>query len=278
MDRFRQVIRPKVYKKLHFRTSEIVNLTETELRAGKPFPEAVRAFLEWAGADTIFCTWGSMDLTELQRNLKFYHMLGLLPGPFHYYDVQKLYTVQYEKTSIRRSLEYAIERLGIEKSRKFHSALSDAEYTADILKKIRDDYFHENDSIDIYQNPKKKTDEIFNIYEGHSLFISREFRTKEQVMQDPEVRSTHCCKCGKKARKKIRWFAVNLKKHYCVAVCPEHGDLECKVRICHNDEGRFYAKKTICPCDPAEVAAIRIKKDEMKEKRRKKRCQLTSIP
>ena len=40
------------------------------------------------------------------------------------------------------------------------------------------------DSIDVYQNPKTKKDEIHAVYNGYSKFISREFRTKEEAMED----------------------------------------------------------------------------------------------
>ena len=36
---------------------------------GEDFVRAMTEFLEWCGDDYRFCTWGSMDLTELQRNM-----------------------------------------------------------------------------------------------------------------------------------------------------------------------------------------------------------------
>ena len=42
-------------------------------------------------------------------------------------------------------------------------------------------------------------------------------------MADREVLATHCCLCGKSARKKLRWFSVNSKNYYCIAICPVHG-------------------------------------------------------
>ncbi len=42
---------------------------------GIPFKEAAYQFLDWCGNDFIFfVTWGSMDLTELQRNMVYSHM------------------------------------------------------------------------------------------------------------------------------------------------------------------------------------------------------------
>lgn len=54
---------------------------------------------------------------ELQRNMKFYGLLDLLPGPVTYYDVQKLYSISYDDGTHRCALEHAIDELKIEKSR-----------------------------------------------------------------------------------------------------------------------------------------------------------------
>ena len=88
----------------------------------------------------------------------------------------------------------------------FHQALSDAWYTAEIFQKIDRDVVLAYDSIDVYQNPKQKKDEIHAVYNGYSKFISREFRSKEEAMADREVKAMHCCLCGRNARKKLWWF------------------------------------------------------------------------
>ena len=71
---FSKVIKPKVYKKLHHVTKSLTGITEKELSLGSPFPDALEAFLEWCGDGYMFCTWGNLDLMELQRNMKFYHL------------------------------------------------------------------------------------------------------------------------------------------------------------------------------------------------------------
>ncbi len=46
----------------------------------------------------------------------------------------------------------------------FHRALGDAYYTACILQKIEDKYIFPNSSLDVYQNPKSKREEIHISY------------------------------------------------------------------------------------------------------------------
>ena len=136
VDTFQVIVRPAVYRKLNYRTREIVHMKQQELENGEWFPDAVRQFLAWAGPDSIFCTWGTVDLPELQRNMKYYNMLGLLKGPMHYYDVQKLFAIQYEDMKSRRSLEYGADFFHLEKTQAFHRALADAIYTAEIFRDI----------------------------------------------------------------------------------------------------------------------------------------------
>lgn len=274
VDRFHKIIKPVVYPKLHFRTQEIVHMTAEELKQGALFPDAVREFLAWAGPDSLFCTWGTIDLVELQRNMKYYGLLSLLKGPFHYYDVQKLFAVSYEDMKSRRSLEYGIDYLKLEKKLDFHRALSDAWYTAEIFQKIDMDVVLAYDSIDVYQNPRTKKDEIHAVYNGYSKFISREFDSKEEAMADREVLATHCCRCGKNARKKLRWFSANAKNYYSIAVCPVHGYIKGKIRMKRTDEGKIYVVKTIKVSSEREAEEIRSKKEELREKRRKKRHEM----
>lgn len=265
---YQQVIKPHVYKSLNYRTREIVHITRRELDAGKDFPVAVREFLSWAGHDSIFCTWGTVDLPELQRNLEYYGLLHLLKGPMHYYDVQKLFAVQYEDMKSRRALEYGADYLNLPKDEQFHRALADARYTAEIFQTIDMDVVLAYDSIDVYQNPQTKTEEIHTVYNGYSKYISREFSDKEEAMRDPEVRSTYCCVCGRKARKKIHWFSVSGKNYYSIAVCPEHGYLKGKIRMKHTRDDSVFVIKTIKRSNELEADAIRRKREDLRRKRR----------
>ena len=271
VDKFHCLVRPVVYPKLHFRTREIVKKTEEELRQGMAFPEAVTRFLNWAGSEVQFCTWGAGDLIELQRNMKYYGILSMMKGPLHFYDVQKLFAINYENTKERRSLKYGIDFLQLDKELTFHQALSDAYYTAKIFQLIEWDIVYAYDSIDVYQNPKHKDEEIHAIYNGYSKYVSREFASKEEAIADKEVVSTQCCKCEKMARKKLRWFSVNAKNYYCIAICPVHGYLKGKIRMKKTDQGKFYVVKTIKISSEPEAEEIRKKKDALVVRRRKKR-------
>ena len=159
-----------------------------------------------------FFTWGNQDVMELQRNMKYYNLLKLIPGPVHYYDVQKLFSVKFEDGIARRSLEYAIDYLKLPKNRDFHRALADASYTARILLEIDEACMIRHPSLDVYQNPKSKEKEIYISYTDHDKFVSREFVSKERLMKDRTMVSTVCPICRCPAKRKIRWFSTNNSK------------------------------------------------------------------
>lgn len=273
IDRFQEIIRPSVYHRLHFRTKEILDIDKETLDHGIPFSKGIRKFLRWCTEDVMFCTWGPMDLMELQRNMKYYRLNHLLPGPIRYYDVQKLFGLVYEGVKTSRSLESAIDYMQFEKDESFHRALNDAEYTAEIFARLPMETVRKNYSIDSYQNPKSRSEEIHTVFDNYSKYISREFPTKEDAMKDREVVSTRCFTCGKTAKKKIRWFSINPKTHLCLAYCPEHGWLRGKARLKRTDEGKHYVVKTIKKISGEEAEEVRSRRELVRKKRRSRRRQ-----
>lgn len=271
VDSFHRLIRPRVYKWIHNSIHEVIHVDYRELMDGQEFPEAVRDFLGWCGEDWRFFTWGNQDVMELQRNMKYYGLLELLPGPVTYYDVQKLFAIRYEDRKTRRGLEYVIDWLGIEKKQEFHRALADAYYTALVLQRIETENILPNSSIDVYQNPKTKKEEIFVSYPTYDKYISREFPTRERMLKDREVTSTRCPVCHCAAKRKIRWFSGGGRSYYSVSICKEHGLVKGKVRVRKAESGAYYAIKTIKCIDMEEAEKIRLKKESLRQKRQQKR-------
>ncbi len=271
VDTFHRLIRPKVYKWIHSSVHEVIHVDYKELAKGQAFEDAVREFLEWCGASWYFFTWGNQDVMELQRNMKYYGLLERLPGPVTYYDVQKLFAIRYEDGKSRRSLEYAIDMLEIEKKQDFHRALADAYYTAAVLKNIETEYILPNSSIDVYQNPKSKKEEIYISYPTYDKYVSREFSTRERMMKDKEATSTRCPVCHCSAKRRIRWFAGSPKAYYSVSVCQEHGLIKGKLRVRRTDEGAYYGIKTLKCIDTEEAEKIRQKRESLRRKRQSKR-------
>ena len=271
VDQYHELIQPRVYRKMHFRTKEIIQLDMKDLEKGTAFYKAIREFLKWCGEDYIFCTWGNTDLLELQRNMKYYGVLHLLKGPIIYLDVQKLFSVQFEDGEVRRALEYAIDYLDIQKESNFHRALADAEYTALLFREIKDSISDVFCSVDCFQNPQEKKDEVHLKYPEYEKSVSREFDSKETMMEDKEIVSTKCILCGKNVRKKIRWFSSGQKNYYCLAACPSHGWIKGRIRIKRAEDGNVFAIKTLQLATEDDAAAIKEKREEIRRKRRERR-------
>lgn len=270
IDEFNQLVKPAVYLHMHKITSKIIHLHMKDLQKGRPFPEVAKEFFTWCGKDYIFCTWGPLDLYELQRNLRFYEMEPLSNGPIRFLDIQKLFSIAYEDKKSRRSLEYAIDFLKIEKDIPFHRAFSDAYYTAKILERLKEDVL-ENYSFDTFHIPKTRDEEIHVMFQDYMKYISREFPDKQAAMEDKEVVSTKCYLCHKNIRKKIRWFTPNGKHYYSIAVCPIHGYMKSKIRIRKGENEGIYVVKTSKFISEEDSVAWQQKHDEAKAHQKLKR-------
>ena len=243
MDKYNQLVKPVVYHQMNRITSDLVHLHMEDLQKGRSFVEVMNEFLAWCGEDYVFCTWGPLDLFELQRNMHYFHMEPLSGKPVKFLDVQKLFSIAYEDKKSRRSLEYAIDFLQIEKDVPFHRAFSDAYYTARILEQMEEEVL-ENYSIDTYILPKTREEEVHVMLHDYMKNIAREFPDKQKAIEDREVISTKCYLCRRNIRKKVRWFSTNGKHYYSISVCPVHGYMKSKIRIRKSENDKVYVVKT----------------------------------
>lgn len=270
---FNQLIKPTVYNQMHHITSKIIHLHMQDLMRGKPFVEAMEDFLDFSGEDCIYCTWGPLDLFELQRNMKFYKMEPISYGPIRFLDIQKLYSIAFDDGKQRKALETAIDELMIDKDIPFHRAFSDAYYTAKVMKVLPKEVF-EYCSFDTFTPPLNKESEIKIQFTNYAKYISREFPDRHTAMEDKEVSSTKCYLCHKNIRKKIRWFSPNMGKHYySIAECPVHGYVKYKNRMKKADSGNIYVVKTYKFVDEATVESFLERRKQMQEKKKAQKAE-----
>lgn len=273
IDEFSELIKPAIYKEMHHITRKLIHLQIEELEKGRPFVEVAKQFLDWCGKDYIFCTWGVLDLTELQRNLRFYKMEPIANGPLAFLDVQKLFSIAYEDSKTRRALEYAVDYLKIEKDIPFHRAFSDAYYTAKILAGLPDHEIEKLVSYDVFMTPRTKEEEVHVVFDKYAKYISREFADKTEALADKEVNSTRCYFCHRNLRKKIKWFSPNGRHYFSLAYCDKHGYMKGKIRIRKAENDRIYVIKTLKFISEEEAGKIAGRQDRARELRRQKRHQ-----
>lgn len=270
IDTYSSIIKPKVYKRLQTHIRALLNYDEKTLKKGRPFDMVCREFIKWCGDDYIFCTWGSMDLSYLQNNMDYYYMKPL-ESPLKFYNIQQIYADTKEENNAIVKLEKAVNNLQIDIDRPFHSAVNDAYYTGMVLKTIHPKDLEDRYSYDVYNNPKEKEDEIISYHKNYMEHISREFNGKKEAMSDKEILTVRCYKCGKKAAKKIRWFANTPNSYVCVGKCWYHGLIAGKIRFKQTKDGKTFAIKTMLPTDKKGMENIRERQDELRIRRQAKR-------
>ena len=273
LDSYSCYIKPQVYKELHYIAKGLTHVSMESLNSGKAFADAVREFVEWCGKDGEYrvCTWGTSDLVELQRNMRYYDIPSPFEYPLFYYYVQKLFSIDREDGKLRRALETAVDMLGIEKTIDFHSAISDAEYTAKVMAQLDMKKVGAYYSVDTYRIPQSVREEIRVNYGTYEKYITKGYNTKEELVNNARLLATKCYLCGGTARKKIRWFTMNSKMHYCLAECKQHGYIKGRFRVREDEDGRFYASRVLKITDEAGAEEIRQRQSEVRKRRRDKR-------
>ena len=192
-------------------------------------------------------------------------LCNLSQQTYAFYDVQKLYSLAFDDGRTRKALSSAVEELGLNTDNPFHRALGDAEYTARIFQRFKERVL-ERISFDTYVTPKTKKQEIKIVFDSYEKYISREFDTKEDILENMEIMSTKCYICHKNIRRKIKWFSPNGKHYYAVACCDKHGFMKAKVRIKKAENGRLYVVKTCRFISPEEVETMKQRQRKVKKR------------
>jgi DNA polymerase III epsilon subunit-like protein len=268
---FSELIKPQVFKRMNDVTGEIIHINMNELENCRSFEDVATDFIRWCGEDYIFCTWGNLDLMELQRNMDYYKMKPVSEKTLKFYDIQKLFSIAFEDSKSRRTLQYAVDFLDIKKDEVFHRAYADAYYTAKVLQRIEDTKVLDNYSFDTYRLPRNKDEEIKVNFSNYSKYISREFADKFAAMGDREVVSTKCYICGAKTRKRVPWFTNNGKHYYAIVSCHEHGMIKCKIRMRKSVNNKIYVDKTMKQVNDDVVKELMERRNNVRETRKEKR-------
>lgn len=271
IDSFSSIVKPRLYKRLQPHIKTILNYDEQTLKTGKPFDMVCRDFLKWCGDDFIFGTWGSMDISYLQNNMDYYYM-NPYDKPIKYYNIQQIYADLIEKNpNGMAKLENAVNEMKVSIDRPFHSAVNDAYYTAKVLEKIKPKDLSDRYTYDLYNNPTTIDEEIISQHKNFLEHISREFDDKKEIMEDKELTTIRCYKCGRKANKKIKWFANSPNSYICVGKCWYHGLVMGKIRFKQNKAGKIYIIKTMQSTNKKGMEEIKERQDELRLKRQAKR-------
>ena len=186
LDTFKILVRPIRYCKMNRKVAKLTKIRTEDLQFGLPFQSALKHFRNWCGKDFAFFTWGSEDLRILQENIKLYAMsTKWLPNT---YDIQIIFDNQITKENRQISLAHAMEIIE-EPALEAHDALHDALNTVcvcmhlDIAKGL-DEYPMILQQIQSRSNPSSQNKS------------EKDYATKTDALNDPEVIRFCCPKCG----------------------------------------------------------------------------------
>lgn len=264
---FSETIKPQVYNKLNYHIQKMLGISMNELKRSGTFPQVCKRFMKWCGDDFIFCTWGTQDLTELQRNMNYYDLKPLSDGPLMFYNIQSIYSDYIGGEDKAYNLEAAVDNLGLDKDIPFHRAYADAYYTAKIFKLMEKSRYYKGKSYDLYHLPQNEKDEIYEFADKQSLFVSKGYDDRTLITGNRRLMSMTCPKCKKRSlRPKVRWFSSNSKLYYGAAICMVHGPIKSRLKFKHSDEGLLYIEKTMTYCEMADIEEIKEKKKRLKNK------------
>lgn len=126
LDSYNAYIRPQVHKRFSPAAAALPDL-ELSLASELDFPAALAEFLDWCGADRVFASWGSSDLSALIQNQKYWKLGGELPKT--YVDLQLAFG-RALGCGDNLALEWAAGYCGVPDIFDPHNALADAVYAA----------------------------------------------------------------------------------------------------------------------------------------------------
>lgn len=186
---FDSLIKPEIYTDINPFVKGLTGIEIESLNEASPFKSVFNEFIQFINEDrSILCVWGNADMKELFRNIK-YHMLDTSLVPREYINIQR-YASKYlncpRGTNV--GLSNAAELFGVPIKNKFHDALNDAYYTAEIFSRI----FNKKIKTEIYdpdkqirsnkQNVRKKKIDIENLFKQFEKMFNREMTEEEKLI------------------------------------------------------------------------------------------------
>lgn len=263
LDTFEMTLRPRIFRKLHWRIAEVTGLSQGDLEAGMPIAEGLRRFQEWAGPDAEFAEWGLDDVPVLKQNLFLYNMDE--SWPTRWYDLQQIFLKNFPRGEGEGlTLESVVDRLGIEHDGDFHNALDDALYTTKICRRLP-----LAQGIAEYPDPAAQlTAALLNNTDTETYDIQTYFDRLDHdaYKNDPALYQVGCPFCGKPLVLNDIWLKRGNTGYYTEATCPDHGPWFLRFKLNRRDGLHWNFARCIETVRPESYA--RYKKLEKSQRER----------
>ena len=244
-DEFQILIAPKYYKKMNRKVSSLTGIKDALLKAsGVPFAQAMEHFQKWCGEDCIFLTWGFDDITILKENMTLHGLSSQWVD--RWFNAQMIFNAQTDSTSSQKSLQTALEMMGIEPTRPAHDALGDAFHTALICSRLR-----LSEGIEQYETALRSHENGFHGTEipgcvGRHVYHG--YADKLQALGAMAEEENTCPVCEKKMHA-ARWISQPGRRYMAMCRCDEHGDYLVRVRLIGEQDGTLRANRLVYSAD-----------------------------
>lgn len=160
IDEYKTYIKPEAFKILNPKITEITGITEKDLETGKNFKSAMDELKSFVGESQIICSWATDDIVHIIDNAN-YHNYKNIQWIKEYLDIQEYCTKILAHKKVL-SLKNALDELKIKVDKsKLHDALNDANYTAEVFKRLYNNKIVKNYIVkDVYNMPSIRIKEL----------------------------------------------------------------------------------------------------------------------
>lgn len=221
---FKSEIKPKIYKKMNSKVSELTGITGEMLENAPGFSDFLTRFIEWCEPDAIFFTWGIDDIRILRQNCS---VNGEKSDFFKtWYNLQVFFNMQTDTGTNQKSLASAVEYFNIENTLKAHDALNDAYYTAMIAKRL-----DIKKGIEEYPGAKCA---LCGSDKGKTIFSG--IKSRRAALSNSQICGPHCPVCDEKFSEIAPFVRANRFKYLSFAKCTNHGEFTVKLRLSDSKE------------------------------------------
>ena len=256
------IVKPKFFCKLQRHVRDLTGITQHMVDHGTPLPEAVESFRRWCGKSFVLLTWGPDDVPMLRENMTAHK----LPSEWLDcdYDLQRIYSRQRENSAEKqRSLEFAMEALGVEQTLPAHDALNDAYFTALVAQRL-----DTPEGVKNYGERGEKflLDKTF----GDADIGEQGYASVEEILASPEATPGTCPLCGGTITACGKVLHGRGHRYRTLCRCPNDGEMFLTLKVFSNHNGTFRVRKMLTVADPAECEAYRKKLEEAAAKRKRR--------
>ena len=197
---FSEIIKPVLSKKLRSRIKNLTNISNDDIKSGKPFSKVISDFEKWVGDNAVVLSWGDTDIRTLLTNMKCFLNKENISFIRKYADLQRYCQCFINMENVQQAgLSYAAECLQID-AEKFphHRALDDSLLSAECFKKTFDK-----------EKLKEFIKECNEDFYARLAFHPYVIRKKDDPLIDKNVFNCVCDICGGNVKVIKKWKFSN---------------------------------------------------------------------